>query len=200
MIVGVAANGPGAGKDTVGQYLVDNFKFERVAWADLLKISVAHLFGLGTTDEERIKTIDLLKNHPDVKITLTVGKKAIRELTMRHFLQRYGTEAHRVPLWEDIWVDAAFRKHYLDTHEENGKRYVVTDVRFDNEVKAIHDVGGKVIYLIRPDVPEFDHKSEELDPALCDFQIANDQSLDILYYEVDKVMEQLLGVTSGAST
>lgn len=200
MLVGVAGNGIGAGKDTVGDYLVQNFKFTKLGFATTLKVSVAELFGLGKTEEEQLKMVNMLKLHPDVKITLTVGKKMIREMDMRQFLQRYGTESHRDVLWYDVWVDALFRKHYLETHEENEARFVICDVRFDNELKAIQEVDGHCIYVTRPGLPESDHASEQLDPQLCKHHVTNDQTFDTLYYQVDKIMEQILGVPSGAST
>ena len=70
-------------------------------------------------------------------------------------------------------------------------RYTITDVRYANEVEAIHGWRGVVWYVNRPGynngVPE--HVSEQLDPTLRDLVIENDGTVDDLRQKVQKLMD-----------
>ena len=79
-------------------------------------------------------------------------------MTAREFLQFFGTEICR-KIHEDIWTE-----YLINTINQEGSLLaVVDDVRFENEVEAIKEAGGKVIRLMR-DVHEDGHGSEtELD-------------------------------------
>src|SRR6516165_2411699 len=100
----------GVGKDTVAAILVKDYNYERRAFADPLKKSVAALFDIP------FHMVDKLKNDPSIRVTLVkhdYGLDQMRwaghgnDLTFREFLQRYGTEAHRdVPeMGHDFWVE-----------------------------------------------------------------------------------------------
>lgn len=64
----------------------------------------------------------------------------------RAWLQKRGTEESRDIAGEDVWV------HYLELDllynlDHGVDRYLVTDVRFPNEVRAIQSLGGMVYRL-----------------------------------------------------
>lgn len=70
---------------------------------------------------------------------------------------------------------------------------VVDDVRFENEAKAIRDLGGKLIKIKRSDqssvVVADDHVSEqELDDSLFDHIINNDGTLEELEDKIDNLI------------
>ena len=65
-------------------------------------------------------------------------------MTAREFLQYLGTDIMR-KIKDSVWVDCTIK---LIKHEDPSIA-VVPDVRFPNEVKAIHDAGGIVIRLDR---------------------------------------------------
>tara|TARA_R110000796_G_scaffold1673_2_gene6922 strand:+ start:2736 stop:3626 length:891 start_codon:yes stop_codon:yes gene_type:complete len=101
-------------------------------------------------------------------------EKCIEEIVMtpRKMLQLLGTEAGRQIIHPNIWVNTLFAKykdngHYMkDTHptQDNGwwesdwPNWIITDVRFPNEVSMIKRKGGKVIKVTRP----MEHKYLEL--------------------------------------
>ena len=58
------------------------------------------------------------------------------ELTPRIILQKLGTDLIRNQLHEDAWVNATMSKY------TSKSSWVVTDVRFPNEVEAIKSKGG----------------------------------------------------------
>ena len=181
MIVGLAGM-KGSGKDTVAAYLVKMHGFERKAFADPLKNSVAALFGI------EFSHVDQLKNNPDARVQLVVplGKpprmdEDVLECTFREFLQRYGTESHRDVFGEDFWLDYTLPVQGFYP----GRAICVTDVRFANEAHRIHVLGGTVWMIERPDIARSDpHSSENMDFKADQF-ILNNGSIDDLYIRVE---------------
>lgn len=77
-------------------------------------------------------------------------------LTPRKILQLLGTEAGRQIIHPDIWVNATMANYKpisgtMDVRrsKETFPNWLITDVRFPNEVKAIKDRGGIVIKVMR---------------------------------------------------
>ena len=67
----------------------------------------------------------------------------------RKILQLKGTEEGRLKYGEDIWINIL--KTWIRLHSERGvERFVVTDLRFPNEVEFIKKMGGKVIRIHAP--------------------------------------------------
>ena len=64
---------------------------------------------------------------------------------VRRLLQRTGTEAGRMLLGEDVWIDAALPLNKIFDH------VVVADVRFPNEAKRVKDHGGTIIRIDHPE-------------------------------------------------
>jgi len=182
MILGL--NGlKGSGKDTVAAYLIKEYGFERRAFADPVKKSLAGLFGVP------YHKIDVYKNDPGIWVELTNGgneRLMNLPLTFREFIQRFATEAHRDVFGQDFWLDYTMPKNAF----YSGRKIVVTDVRFSNEAKRVHDCGGSVIRIDRPDVDVGDtHISEApLDPKLVDFILHNDRGLDELYLLTESML------------
>jgi hypothetical protein len=192
MILGL--NGlKGSGKDTVAAYLIKEYGFERRAFADPLKKSVATLFDIP------FHKIDEYKNDPKIWVELSqadkpilpIGAETFKALTFREFLQRYGTESHRGVFGENFWVDQTMPKDAF----YSGRKIVITDLRFDNEAKRVHDCGGSVIRIDRPEVDTHDtHVSEApLAHKLVDFILQNDKGLDELYALTESMLTYIGG-------
>ena len=65
-------------------------------------------------------------------------------LTPRYVLQRVGTEWGRA-LWPEVWLHAV--KTEIENHEPAGK-WVITDCRFANEAKFVHEeLGGRTVWV-----------------------------------------------------
>lgn len=64
-------------------------------------------------------------------------------MTVRELLQKIGTDAMRGGLHKQTWVNALFADY--TKHDS----WLITDVRFENEVKSIKDRGGIVIRVNR---------------------------------------------------
>ena len=68
----------------------------------------------------------------------------------RRDLQLEGTERGRNVYGEDIWCNVLGEWLYLIEREWGETRFVVPDVRFHNEVRAIQRLGGKVLRIHAP--------------------------------------------------
>jgi hypothetical protein len=140
-----------AGKDTVYaracHIMRDVVTVERASFADLLYASAAA--SLGVT----VAQLQVWKADPCtvVRVQYAGADECFHaELTIREYLQRYGTEAHRDVFGPDFWVEQVRRT--LSNHE--GRIVMVTDVRFPNEAEAVRACGGAVAQVIGPDAIE----------------------------------------------
>lgn len=127
-----------------------------------------------------------------------------RQMTVREFLQKLGTEAIRNGLHTNALINATFADYKLkelsryadDDAEPRYPKWILTDCRFPNEAQAIKDRGGIVIRINRLfndkdyTSPQHLHPSETaLDNWNFDWEIDNDDTIDIL---IRKVKEMLL--------
>lgn len=78
------------------------------------------------------------------KSELTHCKLNDKQCTARDLMQYIGTDIFR-KLRPDVWTSATINKII----DEQPHIAIITDCRFPNEVKAIKDLGGKVIRLCR---------------------------------------------------
>jgi hypothetical protein len=65
-------------------------------------------------------------------------------------LQLWGTEVCRNGFHDDIWIASLENKM-----RKTGDDIVISDVRFPNEIKAIHNAGGRVVRIVRGEDPEW---------------------------------------------
>lgn len=176
-----------AGKDTVGAYLVDTYDFTRLSFADTLKESAAALF---TIDKG---WWDAAKTDQTMKVSLMQGDMPLKSITVREFLQRYGTESHRDIFGFDFWVDALLPRgvESLKPVYNGSRNYVITDCRFTNEAERIREYGGKIVEIRRPNLSNTDLHSSEvpLPRNLVDHIMLNDKEIFNLHRRADSLME-----------
>lgn len=123
------------------------------------------------------------------------------QITRRKFMQRFGSDAVTAHLHPNAWVNALFGTYNSysakgSDYEFEQSRWLVTDVRFPNEVKAVQvDRPG---YLIRVQRPATDNHgdSHSSETALdkyqdWDFVIVNDGSLEQLREKVKNILKQI---------
>ena len=173
MIIGISGYAT-AGKDTVAQILVEQFGFQRLAFADSIR-DICLVINPYLSDGLRVG--DLVKDY---------GWDVAKQNTeVRRLLQVLGTEVGRQIFDEDVWVDALFQK------VDPNKKYVITDVRFANEAECIKEY-GEVWRVNRAGVdPINEHISEtQLDDYEFDYVINNDGTFDDLKNKVIKYIEE----------
>lgn len=163
-----------AGKDTVfertSHLLADVVEVERVSFADLLYRSAAAAIGV------TVEFLQTFKADPRAGVVtyLPAGDGVVvrNMLTLREYLQAYGTEAHRDVFGAEFWVEQV--RPELELHE--GRVVMVTDVRFPNEAAIVRECGGAVVEVIGPEgrVTTDAHASEApLPEELVDATITN---------------------------
>lgn len=179
------------GKDTIGELLVDEYGFQRASFADALRSILydldpvamtleGNLDSHGYTPEPRTgyryvtELADYVNQHG--------WEEAKKRTEARGLMIRLGMSLRRID--PDFWVKTA-----VSTLEPGG-RYVFTDVRFENEAKAVADLGGQVWRVVRPGQPAIDHVSETaLDAWPFDIVIQNERGLSELRDVVRAIAE-----------
>lgn len=223
MIIGVSGYS-GSGKDTVGaiiQYLnfvnpqisieevcanyadYEESLDEESGWqtrkfAGKLKDIASHLTGIDIEDfeDQEFKKTNLGKEW------WTTCDEGYQPMTVRDFLQKLGTDAMRMGLHPNVWVNALMADYQKELRIETDHPYsehltakypnwIITDVRFPNEAQAIKDKGGIIIRIDRPGVsPINDHPSETgLDDWKFDYKIANLSDIYTLKETVREILK-----------
>ena len=174
-----------SGKDTAAKYATDkifrwkgpNFIIARMAFAAPLKDIAMNYMGLTAHecyDQE--------------------GKAKFNEfwgMTNRDILQRLG-DGMRKEIHPDFWIK--LMEHAIVECVDEGKMFIVTDVRYPNEAELIRKYGGIVVQIRREEVEPvpgtIDHPSERpLDEKYIDHVIYNNSSLDYLDSEVSRIID-----------
>jgi len=214
----------GSGKGTVGDYLCEKYHFQRESFAKPLKDAAAIIFNWprhlleGDTPESRI-----WRDQVDVYWSEKLGW----EVTPRDVLQKLGTEAGRQVFGNPLWTAALINRlvNHLPSFQSMRESpfkpidFVITDVRFENEMKALRELGAKIIRVKRGPEPNWferakfhlrNHPEESsmfysLNGLVekihiseygwvnseMDYVIPNDSSLEELHICVDKIVNQL---------
>jgi hypothetical protein len=130
-------------------------------------------------------------------------------MTVREFLQKLGTEAMRDKLHTNVWVNALFADYktkWVPTGdsvaeedvslEKEYPNWIITDMRFPNEMEAVKERKGITIRVVRP-VHALSqenhcgllHPSEtSLDSAEFDYTIVNDGTIEDLVEKVKEIL------------
>ena len=174
MIIGLSGYAR-SGKDEVAKILVEDYGYERVAFADairdLLYAANPVVNGLANDIQHAVdhRGWDEIKKVPAVRM----------------LLQNLGVGAREV-LDESVWIVAALRK-LNDINQD----YVITDVRFENEAEMIKSLGGVLWRIRRHGVSAVnEHISEnKLDGYKVDTILKNEGTLEDLRKMVHNRME-----------
>jgi hypothetical protein len=138
----------GSGKDTAADYLVNFHGYRRDSFANTLKDAVANVFGWDRVLLEG-RTAEAREWREQVD-PWWAQRLNMPKLTPRWVLQFWGTEVCRHGFHDDIWIASVENKM-----RKTADNIVISDVRFPNEIKAIHNAGGKVIRVKRGPEPEW---------------------------------------------
>ena len=122
-------------------------------FADPLKRLCIALFGLDReqcygTDEQKNSLTDILWDN--------VSQDSSGRMTAREFMQAFGTDICR-KIKDDVWVSLCIKQ----IKDENPNLALIGDCRFKNEIDAVHEAGGKVIYFTRNSESSDGHDSEK---------------------------------------
>ena len=158
----------GSGKDTAADYLVNFHGYRRDSFANTLKDAVANVFGWDRTLlEGRTKEAREWREQVD---PWWAERLNMPRLTPRWILQYWGTEVCRAGFHDDIWIASLENKM-----RKTGDNIVISDVRFPNEIKAIHNAGGMVIRVQRGENPDWFNDAADMNagPKCINWSIAS---------------------------
>lgn len=151
------------GKDSSARILVEEYGFTSMAFADALR-SVAY---------ESNPAVRRLVDLEGWEVAKTVYP------TVRQYLVDLGNACRR-NIGCDIWVDAVFAK--VDSNRD----FVITDVRYPNEVQRVLGHGGLAVKVTRPGIEPMDNVADQALAGYCGWstELINDGTLADLKVKV----------------
>jgi hypothetical protein len=167
-----------SGKDTISDYINTNYKYNKVSFVKPLKDICKTLFDL---------TSEQLNGDEKEIIDKRYG------CTPRKIMQFIGTDLFRnnmkiIKDSDNIWVNVLKRKLL-----KNKNKFVISDVRFQNEIDMIQSIGGIIIRVDRKDLiyKKDNHESENINSLKkINFTINNNLSLEHLYRKIDIIFKE----------
>lgn len=147
-------------------------KWKVVGFADKLKDIISIITGCkrSNLDDQKFKSTPL-KNW---------------NYTPRELLQCIGTGLFRNQFNKNVWVNALMNDYDIS------KNWLISDVRFPNELEAIKDKGGITIRVSRNNKAYFNitqHESETaLDTDYFNYTIENNKTVDDLVNKVKEIL------------
>lgn len=196
MIIGISGR-MGSGKDTVANMIREidtRYRTNTPPWAPPSQLRSESKWVVKKYAGALKKIASILTGVPESMFEIPEFKeKGMPEswrqsngylMTYREFLQRLGTEAVRNNIHHNAWVNA------LMSHCTYNDNWIITDVRFHNEMDAIKKKNGLILRVTRPDAEgKAYHISEtELDNASFHYVIENEGSMTELRNKVEQFM------------
>jgi hypothetical protein len=184
-LIGIHAPVPGSGKTTIAKFLVEEYNYHRIPFADPLKLMTRTLlqcFGYSKTYGEKLLNDPVLKEQtlPELGVT------------PRFVMQTLGTEWGRKTIHSKIWLLA-----WKNSVEELGAygNVVVDDVRFPNELEIIQSHPSSALWWVdRPSAAVktevMAHSSQQtLDRSQFQETIVNDGSIKDLHMSINNIFQ-----------
>jgi hypothetical protein len=177
-----------SGKSTVADYLVEKYYFRRLRFANKLK--------------EMLKVLGLNEQYIDSRKEIELDELCGK--TTRYAMQTLGTEWGRKLIGDDIWVKQLQKEMNICINNDI-RKFVIDDLRFENEEKFINSLRCNYYYSLpfnlnffkviiikieRNGCIETDHESETyIKSIIQDWTIYNDLSKEDLYKSVDDIVD-----------
>lgn len=202
-IIGISGYA-GSGKDTLAEIIINHSskQWEVKKYAAKLKQVASILTGIPAEDFEKqeVKCSNLPLEWTKSEFSESGELLDIKEYQIRKFLQELGTEAIRDQIHTNAWVNGLWAdyKPYADAWDEDGKttvevypNWIITDMRFPNEMSRIREMGGITIRIHRKGLTASNaHISDTaLDDADFDIDIHNDGTLDNLTHNACEIVD-----------
>jgi hypothetical protein len=173
MIIGLTGYAQ-SGKDTVASILVENYGYQRVAFADPIR-DLLYATNPMLKEGYRVKGLVDVYGWDRVKVDYPEARRLLQDL---------GVGARKT-FGDMFWVKQALRQ----VNPEGN--YVITDVRYPNEAKAIREYGSSQIWRVRRlgVDPVNSHESESaMDGEKVDQIFVNNGTIDDLNSLIDTRM------------
>lgn len=168
----------GCGKDTTAAILrnmfhTDSVSIVPIAFADPIKKEVMRIFNLSSVHEyDNFKRSKLLPNYNGAG--MIEGRQIVREIGM--LMRKYDMNQFVQYVDESLaaWPDTI---------------WVITDLRFDNELIHLQNLGAKIVKIKRPIIDTIDtHITERgFDDSICDLVIENKHTIEDFTEEIKNI-------------
>ena len=175
------------------EYNLSDFEIKK--FAGKLKTMASLLTGIPSEkfEDQEFKKLEM----PECwnKLQQSGRGKAVKPMTYRQFLQELGTDAMRDGLHTNVWVNALFSDYKPLVYSDRGgfeyPSWIITDMRFPNEMEAVKEKGGITIRVVRPGTKNGNHPSETaLDNSKFDYEIINNGTLEYLVEKVRIILKK----------
>lgn len=190
MLIGLIGNA-GSGKDTMADYLVKNYGFEKLSFGKILKDVVSIIFNWnrklleGDNLESRI-----FRETEDIWWSEQLKFK----VTPRKILQKIGTELFRNNFNDNIWILSLIRK--INDKINSKKNIIITDIRFNNEYEYLKNLNFLFVKISNNNIKNLNHSSESyINDFKYDYLIENNSSLKNYYNLIENFckIKKLIG-------
>lgn len=170
----------GCGKDTVGIFIKELYgnDVETIAFADPIKTQIIHIFNLdGTEAYDTFKRCDLTYINNSTTHSIP-GRHIVREvgMLMRSYCKSQFVEYVRKQI-----------------ESRPNKIWVITDLRFDNELEMVKSLGGIVVKVANNRLSNTDeHITEKgFDADVIDYVIPNHGTKNMLLINLKSFIQNL---------
>ena len=166
----------GSGKSTLSEYIKEKYNFTRYSLGDNVKYFISDMTKILN---EINPTIPLIKT----ELLFDVDAKK----DYRQYMQKIGTELCQGWFGKTIWCEL------LDKTINYNSNIIIDDCRFIHEYEYFKNKGFITIKILRNNCLLSSHSSEiEQEKLVPDYIINNNESINNLQKEFDKIIENLI--------
>lgn len=176
-----------SGKDTTAGFLAE-YGYERLAFADALRNGLYALNPIvGADNRGRLVRVQEVVDEVGWDDAKAYRLSDEGDPEIRVLLQRLGTEVGRDLISDTVWVDIVLNQIKKGGA---GRRFVITDVRFPNELAALRNISAEMWKISRKGYGSVNaHASDAgIDDQYFDVLIHNDSDLETLHTKVTKAL------------
>jgi hypothetical protein len=181
MLIGIIGK-KRSGKDTSGDYLVNDKNFTKYSFANPIKRGAMELFGF--TEEQVFGDLKDVVD-PEWGITPRTVLQIMGTEVFQYDIPRYIPELQSIG--RGFWV-----KRFKQWYQQNKQLdVVICDVRFQHEVDVILSMGGVVWRVERPSLNSVDEHASEKEMDLIQGVttiVQNDGTLNDFYNKIDSLV------------
>lgn len=193
-VIALAGN-KGSGKNTVADMLEGalnkalhgdhGYKFEYIAYANPIKRVVQDIFFLDTScdlEYDQFKRTDLSYTLPN-----WISQRQSNKVAARHVVREIG-------MLMRSYDEQQFVRYVEDNIKcSDNTVWFVTDLRFDNELQSLVELGATIVQVERPGHESDGHITEEgIDRHSVDHIVRNDGDLRSLGLKVQSLAEEIV--------
>lgn len=167
---------PQQGKTTAARFLVSEYGYSCISFADPLKAMVGTLLTCAGHSYDDIQAYCAEKKEAEIPV---IGA------SYRHLARTLGTEWGRELVSSELWVNIAEQKII-----HSPRSICVDDMRFRNELDLLRGKGFKLVRITRETDREDSHASDVMlrDFTDWDHVIENNGTIDDFYRKIEAVL------------